>query len=146
MSSKSWYVPCDSALEWSVRPVMKVLLKIRRFNPEKDVENLSKATRAKIEEEAGSLGGFLKTPSRSTSTLPNLISDGVLRKPPKLPASSSIFARVALERFSTSFSGLKRRILSWTFITGLTDHSKAESHGTYHDFDDIDPEAAPARR
>src|SRR5712692_3717502 len=41
---------------------MKVQLKIRRFNPEKDVENLSKATRAKIEE-AGSLGGFLKTPS-----------------------------------------------------------------------------------
>src|SRR2546425_67348 len=81
--------------------------------------------------------------SRSTSTLPNLISDGVLRKPPKLPASSSIFARVALERFSTSFSGLKRRILSWTFITGLTDHSKAESHGTYHDFDDIDPGGRP---
>jgi hypothetical protein len=41
---------------------MKVQLKIRRFSPEKDVENLSKAIRAKIEE-AGSLGGFLKTPS-----------------------------------------------------------------------------------
>src|SRR2546428_2180737 len=63
MSSKSWYVPCDSALEWSVRPMVKVQLKIRRFNPEKDVENLSKAARAKIEEEAESLGGFLKTPS-----------------------------------------------------------------------------------
>ncbi|PYV10860.1 MAG: hypothetical protein DMG23_06230 [Acidobacteria bacterium] len=35
---------------------MKAQLKIRRFNQEKDVENLSKATRAKIEE-AGSFWG-----------------------------------------------------------------------------------------
>ena len=41
---------------------MKAQLKIRRFNQEKDVENLSKAIRAKIEE-AGSFWGVLKTPS-----------------------------------------------------------------------------------